>query len=327
LNYDYKDIKEGIKNGKRKSIAKALTMVERQNLNFKELIYFLSELPSGMKTIRIAVTGSPGVGKSTFIEKLGFSLINIGKKIAVIAIDPSSHQNKGSILGDKTRMPSLSASPNAFIRPSPNLGESGGIRNSVFNSIKIFEAAGFDIIIIESVGVGQSEIAVKMISDLFILLLDPGAGDELQGIKKGIVEEADIILINKNDGNLKTIANRTFSDYAHAIHLSNYQSKYFEEIPILKISSIEGTGIDKVKQLIVSLLNNNEFREKTNEFRKVQEFKWMEDQIKAYITQLVMKKMDFPQLIAHGNNTKLQKTNIYQILMNVIHEVDTKFEL
>lgn len=327
MNHNYTDIIEGIKKGNRKSIAKALTIVEQQNLNLKELIHFLSELPSGKKTIRIAVTGSPGVGKSSFIEKLGTSLINIGKKIAVIAIDPSSSQKKGSILGDKTRMPSLSASPEAFIRPSPNLGESGGIRNSVFNSIKIFEAAGFEIVIIESVGVGQSEIAVKMISDVFILLLDPGAGDELQGIKKGIVEEADIILVNKYDGGLKSLASKTFSDYAHAIHLSNYESNYFDKIPILKISSTEGTGIDEVQNLIIALLNKKELREKIYVFRKDQEVKWLEDQVKTYIIDLVMKKMNFLPLITGKNKVNPQNANIYQLLMNVILEVDTKFEL
>ncbi len=327
MSYNYDEIIKGIEQGNRKSIAKALTIVEQQNLNLKDLLSFLSVLPVGKKTIRIAVTGSPGVGKSSFIEKLGNSFLENGKKVAVIAIDPSSHHNKGSILGDKTRMPLLSASSEAFIRPSPNVGESGGIRNSVFNSIKIFEAAGYEVIIIESVGVGQSEVAVKMISDFFVLLLEPGGGDELQGIKKGIVEVADMILINKYDGNLKSLAEKTYSDYKNAIHLSNYQSAFFDQIPLVKVSSIEGSGIEEVYSLLVTLLENEVYRKRINELRKDQEARWIEEQLKDYIIKMIMNKLEFKDMISKKETENPKETNIYKILINVIHKVESKIEL
>jgi len=237
-------------------LSRAITLVESTNKKHQEQASeILSEcLPYANKSIRIGITGVPGVGKSTFIEAFGKYLTNLGNKVAVLAVDPSSTINRGSILGDKTRMDELVKDKNAFIRPSPSGESLGGVAQKTRESIVLCEAAGYDTIIIETVGVGQSEIAVHSMVDFFLLLKLAGAGDELQGIKRGIIEMADAIVINKADGaNIKQ-AKLAETEFTRALHLyplkeSNWQPK------VITCSAIKSTGIDTVWKIISDYLD------------------------------------------------------------------------
>ena len=216
-----KDFIDGILGGDRVMLSRAITLVESTLPEHQQLAQEIIEkcLPHSARSIRIGITGVPGAGKSTFIEAFGKHLTSIGRKLAVLAIDPSSQFTKGSILGDKTRMELLSTDPNAFIRPSPSAGSLGGVARMTRESIILCEAAGFDTIIVETVGVGQSETAVNAMVDFFLLLMLAGAGDELQGIKRGIMEMADAIIINKADGENKNKALLSKSEYSRAVAL------------------------------------------------------------------------------------------------------------
>jgi LAO/AO transport system kinase len=212
---------DGIRTGNRTILSQAITLIESSIPNHQKTAQEVIKqcLPFAGNSLRIGITGVPGVGKSTFIEALGKHLTIQGKKLAILAIDPSSQRSKGSILGDKTRMEELANDPNAFIRPSPSAGTLGGVARKTRESSILCEAAGFDIIIIETVGVGQSETAVHAMVDFFLLLMLAGAGDELQGIKRGIMEMADAIIINKADGDNKIKANLARIEYQNALHL------------------------------------------------------------------------------------------------------------
>lgn len=211
----------GIVDGDRSMLSRAITLIESARSDDKEMARQLVNecLPYSGKSIRLGITGVPGAGKSTFIESFGIYLIEQGHQVAVLAIDPSSQRSKGSILGDKTRMESLSTNPKAFIRPSASSGTLGGVARATREAVVLCEAAGFDIIIIETVGVGQSETAVSQIVDFFLLLQLAGGGDELQGIKRGIMEMADLILINKADGDNIKKAELSKREYENALHL------------------------------------------------------------------------------------------------------------
>ena len=206
-----------LRKGKLKYLSRAITLVE-SSLKFHKLqsSFLLSKLNQSTKSLRIGITGVPGVGKSTFIETLGMFLIELGYKVSVLAVDPSSKRSGGSILGDKTRMTKLSVNKNAFIRPSPSQGNLGGVAKKTSESISLLEEAGYDIIFIETMGVGQAETTVYDMVDIFLVLLLPSGGDELQGIKKGIIEIADLIIVNKADGNLKATAELTMTEYKNA---------------------------------------------------------------------------------------------------------------
>jgi len=240
-----------ILNGEKSALSEAITLIEstkQEHINEGQKL--LSQLlPHSGKSIRIGITGVPGVGKSTFIESFGEYLIQQGKKVAVLAIDPSSERSGGSILGDKTRMVNLSSNEKAFIRPSATAGSLGGVARKTRESIILCEAAGFDVILIETVGVGQSEIAVHSMSDFFLLLMLAGAGDELQGIKRGIMEMADSILITKTDGKNVKLANLARSQYKNALHL--FPANENNWVPKVEtISSLEQKGIEKVWDII-----------------------------------------------------------------------------
>lgn len=211
----------GILQGNRSILSQAITLVESSLENHQIVAQqvIMNCLPYATKSLRLGITGVPGVGKSTFIEAFGKFLTDSGHKVAILAIDPSSQRSKGSILGDKTRMEELATDPNAFIRPSPSAGSLGGVARKTRESALLCEAAGFDIILIETVGVGQSETAVHAMTDFFLLLMLSGAGDELQGIKRGIMEMADAILINKADGDNKLRASLARMEYENALHL------------------------------------------------------------------------------------------------------------
>jgi len=248
---DIQLLTEGLLKGDIASLSRAITLVESTHPKHQALAAQLLDrvLPYSGKAMRIGITGVPGVGKSTFIESFGMHLISLGKKVAVLAIDPSSNISKGSILGDKTRMEQLSVAPNAFIRPSAAAGSLGGLTYKTREASLLCEAAGFDLIIIETVGVGQSETEVRNICDFFLLLMLAGAGDELQGIKRGIMEMADGLVITKADGNNVQKAKSARSEYARALHfLPPSVSGWHPEVSLC--SSIDGSGIEAVYALI-----------------------------------------------------------------------------
>src|SRR5512133_3488660 len=219
--YSEDEFVSGILSGNRTILSQAITLVESSLPQHYETAQVIVEkcLPYSSKSIRIGITGVPGAGKSTFIETFGLHITREGRKLAVLTIDPSSEQTKGSILGDKTRMEQLSVHPHAFIRPSPTTGALGGVARKTRETIILCEAAGFDTILVETVGVGQSETSVHSMVDFFLLLMLAGAGDELQGIKRGIMEMADMIAITKADGENIERAERAMSEYANALHL------------------------------------------------------------------------------------------------------------
>ena len=210
--------------GDRGALAKAITLVEstREDHNIEAEALINDVLPATGGALRMGVTGSPGVGKSTFIDALGTLVVSEGRRMAVLAVDPSSTSGGGSILGDKTRMANLAANTDVFIRPSPSSGNLGGIGRRTRDAVLLCEAAGFDTVLVETVGVGQSETTVATVTDLFLLLLAPGGGDDLQGIKRGVMELADVVAINKADGNMTDLAQQTANDYRLALHLVRY---------------------------------------------------------------------------------------------------------
>ncbi|MEZ5564972.1 MAG: methylmalonyl Co-A mutase-associated GTPase MeaB [Gammaproteobacteria bacterium] len=245
-----------LKAGDRRALGRAITLIESSHPADREPANRLLELVSPMagNSIRVGISGVPGVGKSTFIESLGNLVIDQGHKVAVLAVDPSSALSGGSILGDKTRMEMLSRRMEAFIRPSPASGTLGGVTRHTRDTLLLVEAAGFDVVIIETVGVGQSETAVADMADFFLLLLLPGGGDELQGIKRGIVELADLIVVNKADGERQAAAERAAADYRNALRFLRPRSARWT-VPVSTCSALDGQGIDKIWALI------GEFRE------------------------------------------------------------------
>lgn len=256
----------GILQGNRMVLGKAITLIESTLPEHQQLAQAIIEkcLPQSGNSIRIGITGVPGVGKSTFIETLGTLLTNNGKKLAVLAIDPSSQRSKGSILGDKTRMESLSANENAFIRPSPAAGTLGGVARKTRETLILCEAAGYNVIFIETVGVGQSETAVHNMVDFFLLLMLAGAGDELQGIKRGIMEMADAIVINKAEADNLPKALLAKSQLENALHYFPTSDSGWK--PIVDVcSALNNTGIDKVWQIVTDYLA---FTKANNYFQK-----------------------------------------------------------
>lgn len=249
--YDVEALYKGVLNADRAILSRAITLVESTREDHQNLATELIQkcLPHAGNAQRIGISGSPGVGKSTFIEYLGSLLTSNGEKLAVLTIDPSSQLTKGSILGDKTRMEKLTRNKDVFIRPSASGSTLGGVARKTREAMILCEAAGFQKIIIETVGVGQSEVAVRQMVDCFVLLLLPGAGDDLQGIKKGIMEIADAILINKSDGDNKSLAQRTVGFYASALHLMRPRSDQWQ-IPVKMCSALTGTGMDEVVKVL-----------------------------------------------------------------------------
>jgi LAO/AO transport system kinase len=241
------DRARALRAGDRRALAQAITLIESTRPDHREAAEALIEavLPDAGRSIRLGISGVPGVGKSSFIEAFGLYLVTLGRRVAVLAVDPSSRRTGGSILGDKTRMTELSRSPSAFIRPSPTGGALGGVARRTRESIILCEAAGFDVIIVETVGVGQSETAVADMVDLFCLMLLPSAGDELQGLKKGIVELAELILVNKADGANRPAALQAVADYRAALRLLRPISLLWQP-EILPVSALVGDGLDLV---------------------------------------------------------------------------------
>ena len=249
------ELARAVGEGDRRALARAITLVESTRADHRDEAVALLEavLPATGAATRVGISGAPGAGKSTFIETLGVHLVDAGHRVAVLAVDPSSARSGGSILGDKTRMEQLSRRPEAFIRPSPSGGTLGGVARRTREALLVCEAAGFDVVLVETVGVGQSEVAVAGLVDLFLLLLAPGAGDELQGVKRGIVELADLIVVNKADGDLADLARHTAADYSHALHLVRSTDAGAID-RVRTCSALLGDGIDHVWQAVGALV-------------------------------------------------------------------------
>jgi LAO/AO transport system kinase len=261
------DLAAGVLAGNRAILGQAITLIESRNRAHQRLAVELSLklFPHSGKAFRVGITGVPGVGKSTFIEAFGCNLIAAGLKVAVLAVDPSSPLTGGSILGDKTRMAQLSVKENAFIRPSPSGGTLGGVTRTTRQTIVVCEAAGFDVILVETVGAGQSEVAVSDMTDFFLVLMLPGAGDELQGIKKGVLEIADMIVVNKADADNEIRAKQAVVHYRNALHIMQQRSPNWVP-PVLMCSALKNMGIEDVWKKLAeyrdTLTASGEFQEK-----------------------------------------------------------------
>jgi LAO/AO transport system kinase len=266
----------GVLAGSRVDIARAITLVESTRPDHRVLAQEVLNrlLPHSEAAIRIGITGVPGAGKSTFIDAVGARLIDEGHRVAVLAVDPSSTRTGGSILGDKTRMARLAIAPDAFVRPSPTSGTLGGVARATRESIVVMAAAGYDVIIVETVGVGQSESLVAEMTDCFLLLTLARSGDQLQGIKKGVLELADVVAVNKADGSYEADARRAARELAGALRLIE-SSEAEQQTPVLTCSALEGTGLDEVWHSLTDLI---EARRTSGEFdrrRQAQRVTWM----------------------------------------------------
>jgi LAO/AO transport system kinase len=293
-NTDLDNLISKIQTGDISSLSKAITLVESSKSNHQALaLDLLSKLPqNNNKTFRVGISGSPGVGKSTFIDTFGEMLCSLGHKVAVLAVDPSSEISKGAILGDKTRMENLSKNPNAFIRPSSSGGTLGGVAKRTRETVTLCETAGFDVILIETVGVGQSEIVVKSLVDFFLLLVQSGSGDELQGIKKGIVEIADTLVVTKDDGTNQNIVRITKAEYENALHyLSPINDFWFPKV--LTCSAIDNIGLDNIWENVKEFYLKAENANYIFQNRKKQEVIWYQNNIFEEVKNMLLKNPKF----------------------------------
>ncbi|OPX39602.1 MAG: ATPase/protein kinase [Desulfobacteraceae bacterium 4484_190.1] len=316
------DYVEGVLKADRAILGRTITLVESNSAAHMELAQKVLKklLPYTGRSIRIGITGVPGVGKSTFIEAFGRYLLEKGYKPAVLAVDPSSSITGGSILGDKTRMESLSRDNRCFIRPSPSSGTLGGVARKSRETMLVCEAAGYDVLLIETVGVGQSEITVRSMVDFFILLMLAGAGDELQGIKKGIIELADAILITKADGNNKTLAKAARNEYANALHYLRPATEGWQT-EVFTCSAVTGEGISKIWSLI------DNFRTKTMESgafesrRRRQALKWMHTMLSEQLRAIFFKNPSvvkaLPEIEKEVLNDTITPTFAVNSLINI----------
>jgi len=285
-----------LRRGNRRALAKAITLVEStldtHRLQAQEVLEGV--LPSAGESIRLGISGTPGVGKSTFIEAFGLLLIARGKRVAVLAVDPSSPVAGGSILGDKTRMEALSREPNAYIRPSPSSGQLGGVAQKTRESMLLCEAAGFDVILVETVGVGQSEFEVADMVDFFLVLIQPNAGDELQGIKKGIMELADALVINKADGEGESFASQAKGYYQNAVDLVTHPG--FWTPRVMTCSARENKRIDDIWDMLCDYRNQAELQGEFERKRALQNKKWMQKLFMELLELKLSSAEDYQQL-------------------------------
>lgn len=315
----------GILAGDRVLLARAITLVESalpaHELLARQIIDALLEkqnIPAA--TLRVGISGAPGAGKSTFIEALGTYLTEREEKVAVLAIDPSSALSQGSILGDKTRMEQLSASPLAFIRPSPSGNTLGGVARKTRETILLAEAAGYHNVLIETVGVGQSETAVHSMSDVFLLLLIPGAGDELQGIKRGIVEMADILVVNKADGDRVTLANQARMHYLNATHLLPPKPSGWSP-QVLACSALEKTNIEKVWETVLSYRDSTLANGFFAENRRKQAAYWLHESLRQGLEHLLA---EMPELTALEQAVLEGRISPFSAAAQVLGKLQTK---
>jgi LAO/AO transport system kinase len=300
---DLADLARGIRAHERALIARAITLIESRRADHQKAARRLVQdlLPSTGKGIRVGITGAPGVGKSTTIDALGTFLTGKGHQVAVLAVDPSSARSGGSILADKTRMPRLAADANAFVRPSPASGTLGGVAAKTREAMLICEAAGYDVVLVETIGTGQSETMVADMTDFFLVLMLPGAGDELQGLKKGVVEIADMIAINKADGDNIKRAKAAAAEYRAALHILSPHSPNWSP-PVVTYSALTGNDIAKLWE---NILDHRERTSKAGEFdarRREQQVKWMwamlEDRVFARLRSDPALKAKLPRIEA-----------------------------
>lgn len=305
---DISALAAGVLAGDRRALARAITLVESARADHRaQALTLLDTLGAEKQAIRIGLSGTPGVGKSTFIENFGLMLTAKGLRVAVLAVDPSSARSGGSILGDKTRMDHLARDPNAFIRPSPSQTELGGVGRRSREAVALCEAAGFDVVLIETVGVGQSETVVAHMSDLFALLLAPAGGDELQGVKRGIMEIADLIIINKADGDLRAQAMRTCADYAGALRLLRKRPQDPDGFPkALTVSALENAGLDAVWNEMQTLIEWRRAQGIWDATRKAQASYWFAEEVKQGMLQLLR---DDPRTAARMQAAEAQVRN------------------
>ena len=294
---DIVELSKKILNGERRALARAITLVESGRADHRAQATELLDLLAQhiRQALRIGLSGTPGVGKSTFIESFGMMLTGQGLRVAVLAVDPSSTRSGGSILGDKTRMERLSRDPNAFIRPSPSQTHLGGVARRSREAVALCEAAGFDVVLIETVGVGQSETVVAEMSDLFLLLLAPAGGDELQGVKRGIMEIADLILVNKADGDLKSAATRTCADYAGALRLLRKRARDPDGFPkAMMVSAAEEQGLGEAWDEMQALINWRKENGIWNKCRTDQAQYWFREELR----QAVLAQLETPNALS-----------------------------
>ena len=325
VNEDEKEVlkkfHQHIISGSRKHIGKAITLIESSREKDQIISEKLLELFKGNdKSIRIGITGVPGVGKSTFIESFGIKLIKKGFKVAVLAVDPSSRFSGGSILGDKTRMEKLSVNKNAFIRPSPSSGHLGGVAKRTSESILCLEEAGFNIIFVETMGVGQAETEVYDMVDIFLVLLLPAGGDELQGIKKGIIEMADLIIVNKADGELKKSAEITQREYKNAVHIIN-RSRINEDIGVVVCSSLNQCGFENVWKYILKFIDirkkNNDFINERNSQKINRMWRLVDLKVKGFVKNISSRKF-VEELLRNIKTNNLSMYGAVKMISNYI---------
>ena len=313
----------GLQRGDRFYLSEVLTLVESNNpfqRSLGEEILNTLDL-SAKNTLRVGITGSPGVGKSTFIEMLGNHFIEHGKKVAVLAIDPSSSKSQGSILGDKTRMQSLSTNKNAFVRPTASANVLGGVAQSTKESISLCEAAGYDIILVESVGVGQSETELAGLVDMYLLLLLPGGGDGVQGIKRGVVELADMMIVNKYDGEHKLLAEQSRKDFAMSSTLFHHDLPQWR-VPVALCSSTKDIGFEKILDHIESFTTMSKEHSFFDNKRNVQDQKWLSRQIKKV---LIYKANQLFKVDTHFEDN-VESISVFKRLQKAREEIEVDFK-
>ncbi|MEM9499258.1 MAG: methylmalonyl Co-A mutase-associated GTPase MeaB [Pseudomonadota bacterium] len=309
---DMHSLVDQVLTGDRRALARAITLVESaredHRVTAQEMLGTLAR--SGRQALRIGLSGTPGVGKSTFIEAFGMMLCATGLRVAVLAVDPSSARSGGSILGDKTRMERLSREPRAYIRPSPSQSHLGGVARRTREAVALCEGAGFDVVLIETVGVGQSETVVAEMSDLFVLLLAPAGGDELQGVKRGIMEIADLILVNKADGDLKPAATRTCSDYAGALRLMRKRPIDPPGFPkAMMVSAMQEEGLQEAWEEMATLADWRRTQGHFEMRRAAQARYWLEQEVRQGLlsrladTQARAAMEDAAQAVQEGRMT------------------------
>ncbi len=317
---------EGVRAGNRKVISRTITLIESALAQHREMTYQVLDglLAYTGNAVRLGITGVPGVGKSTFIEAMGIRLIEKGHKVAILAVDPSSAKSGGSIMGDKTRMEKLAAHGQAFIRPSPSGGTLGGVARKTRETILVLEAAGYDVVMVETVGVGQSEFSVASMVDFFLVLLLAGAGDELQGIKRGIIELADAIAVNKADGDNIVRAERAKKDYENALNLMARRTDGWQP-PVLTCSSLEISGIDEIWETVIYYrckMQASGFFESKRREQALQWFNFLVEQgLKEWFHGLKSVKQSLPEItrrLEHGETTAMAAAR--KLLHQVTHE-------
>lgn len=320
------DYLNGLIVGDRFILSEVLTLIESKNASQRRIgdeILNAINASSITNTIRIGITGSPGAGKSTFIEALGSMLTSLGKRVAVLAVDPSSTKSHGSILGDKTRMSSLSSDENAFVRPTASANILGGVARATKESIALCEAAGYEIILVESVGVGQSETELADLVDLYLLLLLPGGGDGVQGIKRGVVELADLLVINKYDGDSKILAEKSKKDFASAVRLFHNELDGWN-VPVALCSSLKKERIGDVWSHIEKFISLSHSQGYFEQNRELQDQKWIKNQVKI---KMMQRAQELFLLDDNSHETgQSENESVFELLHRISGKIDSDFQ-